>query len=189
MPAVIIDSAASLPRLDQVWAWAHVQVDGFDPATEQLADVVHNQPRRVRARLLAPRLLAPRTAYTALLVPTFERGRRAGLREPVTDDVAGTLPAWAPDATRVRLPVYFRWSFATGEEGDFEALAQRLVARHGRRLDRPTRPRRERTRPGAARRGVAPARNGGRAALAGGRARAVAARTSAPRSSTRSPRC
>ena len=129
LPAVTIDSAASLPRLDQVWAWAHVQVDGFDPATEQIADVVHNQPRRVRARLLAPRLLAPRTAYTALLVPTFERGRRAGLRETVTEDVAGTLPAWAPDATRVRLPVYFRWSFATGEEGDFEALAQRLVAR------------------------------------------------------------
>jgi hypothetical protein len=128
LPAVTVPTVA-LPRLDQSWAWAHVQVDGFDPDTENLSRVVQTQPRRVRARLLAPRHLRPHTGYTAMLVPAFERGRRAGLREPLGDEVDGLAPAWAPGVAAVRLPVYYRWSFATGEQGDFESLARRLRAR------------------------------------------------------------
>ena len=64
-----------------------------------------------------------------MLVPAFERGRRAGLREPLPDAIDGLTAAWAPDATQIRLPVYYRWSFQTGEQADFEQLARRLVGR------------------------------------------------------------
>jgi hypothetical protein len=129
LPALTVATASALPRLDQSWAWAHVQVDGFQPAIEDLSTV---DPRRVRARLLAPRHLTPKTAYVAVLVPAFERGRLAGLREQVPDSVDGLAPAWSPEATAVRLPVYYRWNFQTGEQADFEQLARRLV---GRRAD------------------------------------------------------
>jgi len=126
LPVITIANARALPRLDQSWAWAHVQVDGFQPAVEPLSTV---HPHRQRARLLAPRRLAPKTPYTAVLVPAFERGRRAGLREPTPDAVDALAAAWQPDATEIRLPVYHRWSFQTGEQADFEQLARRLVGR------------------------------------------------------------
>lgn len=128
LPAIVA-GGASLPLLEQSWAWAHVQVDGFDPSAESLDDVVAKQPQRVRSRLLAPRHLLPRTSYRAFLVPTFERGRRAGLHEPLDDTVDALEPAWAPDAAAVRLPYYYTWSFQTGEKGDFETLVRRLRAR------------------------------------------------------------
>jgi hypothetical protein len=126
LPVITVADARALPRLDQSWAWAHVQVDGFQPASESLSTV---HPRRQRARLLAPRRLAAKTAYTAVLVPALERGRRAGLREPTPDAADGLAAAWEPDATQIRLPVYYRWSFQTGEQADFEQLARRLVGR------------------------------------------------------------
>lgn len=126
LAAITVGSAEALPRLDQSWAWAHVQVDGFDPATETLAGVTAT---RLRSRLLAARRLTPRTDYTAVLVPAFERGRLAGLREPLAETVDGLAPAWLPTATGVRLPVYHRWSFRTGEQAGFEQLARRLTAR------------------------------------------------------------
>ena len=126
LPVITVSNARALPRLDQSWAWAHVQVDGFQPAIEPLSTVQHH---RQRARLLAPRRLAPKTAYTAVVVPAFERGRRAGLREPLPDTIDGLTAAWAPDSTQIRLPVYYRWSFQTGEQADFEQLARRLVGR------------------------------------------------------------
>ena len=129
LPAVTIASAAALPRLDQSWAWAHAQVAGYDPASEALAGIVDSQPARARARLLAPRHLLPHTEYTALLVPAFERGRLAGLREPVPDTVDSLAPAWADGATAIRLPVYYRWAFQTGDQADFEQLARRLSGR------------------------------------------------------------
>jgi hypothetical protein len=126
LPAITVAAASALPRLDQSWAWAHVQVDAFDPATESVSTA---DRRRIRARVIAPRHLAPKTAYAAVLVPAFERGRLAGLREPVLDSVDGMAAAWAPDATNIRLPVYYRWTFQTGEQADFEQLARRLTPR------------------------------------------------------------
>ncbi|WP_329254693.1 hypothetical protein [Streptomyces canus] len=129
LQAITVTSATALPHLSQSWAWAHVQVDGFDPATETLDGVVTGEPRRVRSRLLAPRRLAPRTRYRAFVVPVFERGRRAGLLEPLDDTIDALTPAWADDASHVRLPVYWSWAFDTGEAGDFETLVRRLRAR------------------------------------------------------------
>lgn len=92
---------------------AHLQVpDAEDPAAA-------GTPAAQRfSRLLSPRALKPQTDYTALVIPAFR-----------TDG----HPLWttAGDAVTVDLggspiPVFDRWSFRSGEGGDFETLAARL---------------------------------------------------------------
>ncbi|MBK9036670.1 MAG: hypothetical protein IPL61_36375 [Myxococcales bacterium] len=116
-----------MPPADQLWAWAHVQVSGDDGAP--LAEVVLGQPSRCLARLLCPRRLAPRTKYHVLLIPTFEVGRRAGLRLALGDAAASLATAWAGAALveDLRVPIYHRWTFSTGFDGDFETLVRRLT--------------------------------------------------------------
>src|SRR6185436_8585644 len=72
-----------------------------------------------------PRLDAG-TGYTALLVPAYESGRRAGLGLPPDDGADPLTPAWAVGARAASLPVYYQWQFATGAVGDFEELVRRL---------------------------------------------------------------
>lgn len=130
LPSVTVKEAASLPRLDQAWAWAHVQVSGvtaIDPA--QAAELLAREPSRVLSRLLCPRRLRDRARYRGLLVPTFERGRLAGLGEAPTDGVDGLAPAWEDGARNVELPVYYAWCFETGPAGDFESLVRLLRPR------------------------------------------------------------
>jgi hypothetical protein len=130
LPIVTVSSAASLPRLDQTWAWAHVQVSG--PLTISAAEVnalFNTAPLRIVSRLVSPRRMDPQLRYTAFVVPTFDRGRRAGIGEEVLDEVDGLAPAWAEGAARVALPVYYQWSFQTGTAGDFEYLVRQLQPR------------------------------------------------------------
>ncbi|MED7827776.1 hypothetical protein, partial [Streptomyces chiangmaiensis] len=113
LPVLRVD-ASELPNPASLHLWAHAQML---PGHE-------NDPRRSVSRLLAPRRLLPHTAYTACLVPSFEAGRLAGLEMPTTG--AGLSPAWGTE--RAELPVYFSWTFTTGEAGDFETLATALKA-------------------------------------------------------------
>lgn len=130
LPIVTVASAASLPKLDQTWAWAHAQVSGpLAISAPEVNILLNTAPQRVVSRLLAPRRLDPRVGYTAFLVPTFERGRLAGVGDDVLDDVDGLAPAWSDGATRVQLPVYYQWRFQTGVAGDFEYLVRQLKAR------------------------------------------------------------
>lgn len=124
-----VADAAQLPLWNQLWAWAHVQISGAKNLTpDQLRTIVETAPERAISRLLSPRRLEPYTAYTAFLVPTYERGRRAGAGEPVPDDLDALTPAWGESGS-VRLPIYFRWRFGTGAAGDFEFLVRQLEAR------------------------------------------------------------
>ena len=75
--------------------------------------------------LLCPRQLLPQTSYQAFVVPTFERGRLAGLGQPVTG-VDRPQPAWQPQQAPVTLPVYYSWKFQTGPAGDFASLVAEL---------------------------------------------------------------
>jgi hypothetical protein len=134
LPSLVLDSPAQpaheLPNLDEAWAWVHAQLveDGADSGSlpERLAA---DSPRNL-SRLICPRRLDPKTSYLACVVPTFEVGRKAGLGLPMTDNDETTLaPAWQGDPDRVELPVYYHFEFATGVEGDFEALVQRLQYR------------------------------------------------------------
>ena len=124
---------AELPPLAEAWAWCHVQLmQGSDPLP---VDKLLEQDARGLSRLVCPRRLDPRTSYVACVVPTYELGRRAGLREAVTPaDQAGLAlaPAWLSDGRadqQVVLPVYYHWSFSTGDAGDFESLAQLVKPR------------------------------------------------------------
>jgi hypothetical protein len=132
LPRITV-STSKLPDLRQSWAWAHVQVSIVKPTDppvgpDFLAQLLATQPHRVVSRLLAPRQLLPRTAYTAFLVPTFERGRQRGLGDEPGDEVDGLKLAWESSGV-VELPVYFHWRFQTGERGDFESLVRQLKAR------------------------------------------------------------
>ncbi|MBK9035473.1 MAG: hypothetical protein IPL61_30155 [Myxococcales bacterium] len=128
LQSVTVKAATAMPPPDQTWAWAHVQVSGDDDLS--LLEVATQAPHRCLARLLCPRRLAPRTKYWVLLVPAFEVGRLAGLKQP--------QPAAAPDplasawsgttlSAPLELPIYHRWTFTTGFDGDFEALVRRLT--------------------------------------------------------------
>ncbi|MFC5142934.1 hypothetical protein ACFPK1_32255 [Actinomycetospora rhizophila] len=89
--------------------WAHVQADPSRPHAPRLA------------RLLSPRVLAPTTAYLAVLVPAI---------------TATGAPAWTPGTASVTLPAYHHWEFATADAGDFPTLAGRLAPASGGDLGR-----------------------------------------------------
>jgi len=125
-PAV---ASRELPDLADRWAWAHAQVACANKA--EVAQTLASHPDRTLSRLLSPRRLLPFRAYTACVVPAFLSGRIAGLgRDPASEPrlVTGHEPAWSASDVPAELPVYYSWSFRTGEAGDFESLAQRLHA-------------------------------------------------------------
>ena len=117
---------AELPDLSEAWLWAHVQVLTTGAAGETVEGVIAAQPDSALSRLISPRRLQPNTSYVACLVPTFDAGCAAGLGQ--IPNTAGQLGfAWASGGSDpVTLPVYYSWTFATGDGGDFEALARRL---------------------------------------------------------------
>ena len=125
LPRAINVDVSLLPPAGDLWAWAHTHVNATsaDPGNPgPTADLLKNNPALGCARIVAARRLKPNTSYRALLVPSFEAGRRAGLLPGPLPD---RLMAWDGDGP-VLLPVYFEWSFRTGEEGNFEALTRRL---------------------------------------------------------------
>lgn len=118
-----------LPDLSESWAWAHAQVACADVA--HVVETLANHPDRTLSRLVSPRQLLAYRAYQACVVPAFLAGRIAGLgRDPASDPavVTGREPAWSATDLPAELPVYYSWTFRTGEAGDFESLAQRLRA-------------------------------------------------------------
>ncbi len=134
-----------LQSLDDAWAWAHAQVMGPKGTPDSLAQRSSgaNAPFNL-SRLLCPRRLAANTAYIACVVPTFLAGAQAGLGLTPVDVLT---PAWSnedPDA-EIALPVYYSWSFGTGEAGNFESLARKILSQPapagvGRRRVDATRP-------------------------------------------------
>ena len=119
---------AELPDLAESWAWAHAQV--VNAETESIAELLAADSDRNLSRVLCPRRLEPDTRYRACLVPAFDTGRKAALGFAVSE-ADRLAPAWTlgPSLTAIELPVYFQWSFETGEEADFESLVRRLQGR------------------------------------------------------------
>jgi hypothetical protein len=124
-PRAITVKLDLLPPADDLWAWAHTHLNATsaDPANPRAtADMLAREPMRGCCRVVAARRLRPNTSYRAVLVPSFEAGRVAGVRGATP---VNPLFAWGGSAS-VTLPVYFEWAFQTGEQGDFESLARRL---------------------------------------------------------------
>jgi hypothetical protein len=124
--AVLNVNASLLPDLGESSLWAHAQLHGPDIADNSaLALALDNQAQYFSSRILSLNILSPETEYTAYLVPTFESGRRAGLGLDNTG-VPGMQPAWTPGAGTVSLPIFYRWSFETGPQGDFASLVRKI---------------------------------------------------------------
>lgn len=139
LPAIDIQKIEALPPTNELYAWAHVQLNesilgdstfrstqsGLGTKVEQLLD---GDPDLGFSRVLCPRRLAPDTAYHAFLVPTFESGRLAGLGQDIAQANPAVMDAaWGNGQTI--LPIYHRWYFRTGGEGDFESLVRLLKPR------------------------------------------------------------
>jgi hypothetical protein len=123
---VTITVPAVLPDLTLSAAWAHAEAIGETALAAPLAaSLMQQSPQLIRSRILCPRALAPNTAYTAFLVPTLELGRLGGLRTPAPG-TAVSSPAWS--GVPVTLPVYYQWTFSTGDAGDFSILIRQLTA-------------------------------------------------------------
>ena len=126
---VLICKKNKLPDLSDAACWAHVQHAGSGEI--QAADDAESL-----SRLVAPIVsedgsgeLSPTTAYQAFVVPVFNVGCEAGLKQERLSDKL--MWAWhhvspAPPEEKVELPVYYSWEFSTSEGGDFESLARRL---------------------------------------------------------------
>lgn len=138
LPRITVHNAMSLPKLAQSWAWAHVQITGLGRddlvglensagnVEDEISRIINEEPNRVVSRLLCARYLQPRKTYSAFVVPSFKRGRQAGLNQQVDDDPQNPK-AWDDGDEGIELPVYFQWQFQTGEAGDFESLVRDLL--------------------------------------------------------------
>jgi hypothetical protein len=136
----VLDPGAALPPPEQLWAWAHVHVNGglgVDPndtaaVAAKLGETVSADRDLAYSRLLGPRLLEPNVAYHAFLVPSFETGRLAGLGDDPAHAAFATQSAWAEYTGKEEptlFPFYHRWYFRTGTIGDFEYLVRLLKPR------------------------------------------------------------
>ncbi|TWV93605.1 hypothetical protein [Chitinophaga pinensis] len=148
------------PKADQLWAWAHVHMNGdltasdstilvdgqaaVDAALDKLQATLNNNADMAYSRLMCPRKLLPSTPYHAFVIPSYESGRLAGLgADPAAIAAAALNIGW--QQPNVEFPYYYRWQFNTGKEGDFEYLVRLLKpkvadSRVGRRVMDMTRP-------------------------------------------------
>jgi hypothetical protein len=125
LPQLTVGSLGLLPDLSQVWAWAHVQGQQL-LSNAALPAAIGGPPGALVARLLSPRQLAPNTAYTAFLVPTFRGGVLAG-QGGDGSTVDGLAPAWNTGTTfPLQLPVYYSWRFQTGSVSSFHQAVSEL---------------------------------------------------------------
>jgi hypothetical protein len=126
-----VNAVDIFPDYNQLWAWAHVQVNsglkghnenvGTDVVMSRLAQTLKDDPDNGYCRIVCPRRLEPFTAYQAFLIPTFETGRLAGLGQEIPPGTPANQSAWAGGG-KTAFPYYHRWYFRTGSKGDFEYL-------------------------------------------------------------------
>jgi hypothetical protein len=142
LPYVDVLDADALPSAADLWAWAHVHVNVSLAASDaefvstdmgavlpRLQAALNGTPDVAYSRIVCPRRFKPNAAYHAFLVPVFETGRLAGLGLDPAGAPFATSSAWASYAGKpapASLPVYHRWYFRTGTEGDFEYLVRLL---------------------------------------------------------------
>jgi hypothetical protein len=101
------------------------QLTDYEKFLLSLNQTMNADPDQLFSRLVCPRKLDPKTPYTAFVVPAFETGRLAGLNQD-TSTTHAQMPAWDLNGAKGPLPVYYEWSFTTGENEDFESLVKLL---------------------------------------------------------------
>jgi hypothetical protein len=117
--------STALPDLAQSWAFAHVQLS-LAAAADTIAGVLQADPIHQFARLLCPRRLKERQAYSLFLVPAYEAGRLTGLASGQSASPYDA-PAWNASSTQpIDLPVYYQSLFVTDSMEDVETQLKRL---------------------------------------------------------------
>lgn len=129
----------AFPDPNTTAAWAHVHLNFGVPDTVTKANdallvvqkILDENPNLGCSRLICPRRLKPDTGYTVFLIPAYEKGRLAGLgfTEKQIDETPNAQASWPQKAAvtgALPFPVYYEWSFATSNSGDFENLARLL---------------------------------------------------------------
>jgi hypothetical protein len=145
LPYIDVADASVFPPADQLWAWAHVHVNrtlagndaefvstDMNAVLPRLQAVLAENPDLAYSRLVCPRKLDENTAYHAFVVPVFETGRLAGLKEDPVHAPYATFSAWGTypgKKAATSYPVYHRWYFRTSTQGDFEYLVRLLQPR------------------------------------------------------------
>lgn len=129
LPVLTLAQNVDLPPAGEAWAWAHAQVSRVTAGPDDAVKAIAESPDSALSRLMCPRRLVSEKSYHAFVIPTFETGRLAGLGEDASA-IAAQKPSWGTPAAEAdpRYPVYFSWSFKTGDSGDFETLVRKLVA-------------------------------------------------------------
>ncbi|MEM9921140.1 MAG: hypothetical protein AAF990_23765 [Bacteroidota bacterium] len=129
---------AAFPKADELWAWAHVQINqkldhsGGSALLTEVDAELDADPDMGISRLICPRKLQKNTPYSAFLIPSFETGRLSGLGLEMTGTKAQkaswtmTAPGNDPSEESWSFPIYFQWNFHTGAYGDFETLVSIL---------------------------------------------------------------
>lgn len=129
-----------IPSEQEIWAWAHVQINDDktnsgnstvnSTVLNSYSDLIENSPDKIISRIISPRKLKLNKNYRAFLIPTFKRGIQAALNQEV---LAGKQePGWYhnpvnPNTNPDYFPYYYSWGFSTGEYGDFESLARKIM--------------------------------------------------------------
>jgi hypothetical protein len=140
LPYIEVQNANVFPSAGDLWAWAHVHVNGnltssdseitsdaTDAVLTRLQNTLNENRDLAYSRLMCPRKLKENTPYHAFVIPTFETGRLAGLKLDPTPTPNATHCAWDPyngKADATFYPYYHRWYFRTGTVGDFEYLVR-----------------------------------------------------------------
>ena len=134
LPAIQLKVKDVFPPLTESWLWAHMHSNADIPDSEltdyekfllSLNQTMNADPDQLYSRLICPRKLEAKTPYTAFVVPAFETGRLGGLNQD-TSATHAQMPSWDNNGAKGILPVYFEWSFTTGENEDFESLVKLL---------------------------------------------------------------
>lgn len=126
LPCIRIKSNVELPDLSTAWRWAHVHLT--DQSGLTLGAVKHrilDPARGATCRLFCARELEANTRYAAFIIPTYRLGVEAALGQSLTS--SNPLYAWeSSDKQEKIIPYYHRWTFQTGERGDFEDLVNKI---------------------------------------------------------------
>ena len=93
---------------------AHVQINA--PEGKDPLEHIKDNPDDGVSRLFCSRKLLPQTKYTMFLVPAFELGRLAGLKEDFSGGVGIEKLSWENGSTSNEFPIYYQWSFTSGSD-------------------------------------------------------------------------
>ena len=124
LPAIRLTAKARkqniFPVIGQEHAWAHVHLNatigsGTTPDLAQFKALLDRNPDEAYARLVCPRKLDTNSAYTGMLVPALDVGRRAGLGVAIPDTDDGSIRSWA--GASIEFPVYYEWRFRHRHRG------------------------------------------------------------------------